>query len=631
MKVLATAGHVDHGKSRLVQALTGINPDRLQEEQERQMTIDLGFAWLTLPYGEQVGIIDVPGHSDFIENMLAGVGGIDAALLVVAADEGLMPQTREHLAILDLLEVERGVVALTKIDLVEDEWQELVCDEIEQLLKKTHLADVPIVAVSAKTGEGLDSLVTAMSETLRDAPPRRDIGRPRLFIDRVFTISGFGTVVTGTLVDGSLRVGKEVEILPGRIKGRIRGLQTHKTKIEEAVPGSRVAANLAGVEVRDLSRGDVVTNPGTYQPTQLIDVRLQLLSDAVSVIKHDQQVKLFHGAAQRLARVRLLGMETMRPGDQRWLQLVVNKPLVVSRGDRLILRRPSPGATLGGGRVVDAHPARRHRRKDPEQMERLERLLQGTPSQVLAQSLMSLGPTSLRRAIRHSGLAPDAALQAIEELRATGELITLEDGPLDLSSKVLVIDGSTWEGLRDRIEWELQSFHQLNPLRAGMPREELKSRLRLDGKVYSAVIRLAAEKGVVVVDGAWVRSIHHAITLTTSQQQNVDSLLERFHASPLSPPSVKECNQAVGGDLMAYLLESGRLTQVSPDVVFTIGVYNEMVEAVCHALDEGGTITVAKARDLLNTSRKYALALMEHLDAIGITVRDGDLRRLVRK
>ena len=631
MKVLATAGHVDHGKSRLVQALTGINPDRLQEEQERQMTIDLGFAWLTLPYGEQVGIIDVPGHSDFIENMLAGVGGIDAALLVVAADEGLMPQTREHLAILDLLEVERGVVALTKIDLVEDEWQELVCDEIEQLLKKTHLADVPIVAVSAKTGEGLDSLVTAMSETLRDAPPRRDIGRPRLFIDRVFTISGFGTVVTGTLVDGSLRVGKEVEILPGRIKGRIRGLQTHKTKIEEAVPGSRVAANLAGVEVRDLSRGDVVTNPGTYQPTQLIDVRLQLLSDAVSVIKHDQQVKLFHGAAQRLARVRLLGMETMRPGDQRWLQLVVNKPVVVSRGDRLILRRPSPGATLGGGRVVDAHPARRHRRKDPEQMERLERLLQGTPSQVLAQSLMSLGPTSLRRAIRHSGLAPDAALQAIEELRATGELIALEDGPLDLSSKVLVIDGRTWEGLRDRIEWELQSFHQLNPLRAGMPREELKSRLRLDGKVYSAVIRLAAEKGVVVVDGAWVRSIHHAITLTTSQQQNVDSLLERFHASPLSPPSVKECNQAVGGDLMAYLLESGRLTQVSPDVVFTIGVYNEMVEAVCHALSEGGTITVAKARDLLNTSRKYALALMEHLDAIGITVRDGDLRRLVRK
>ena len=631
MKVLATAGHVDHGKSSLVQALTGINPDRLQEEQERQMTIDLGFAWMTLPYGEQVGIIDVPGHRDFIENMLAGVGGIDAALLVVAADEGLMPQTREHLAILDLLEVERGVVALTKIDLVEDEWQELVCDEIEQLLKKTHLADVPIVAVSAKTGEGLDSLVTAMSETLRDAPPRRDIGRPRLFVDRVFTISGFGTVVTGTLVDGSLRVGQEVEILPSRIKGRIRGLQTHKTKIEEAVPGSRVAANLVGVEVRDLSRGDVVTNPDTYQPTQLIDVRLQLLSDAVSVIKHDQQVKLFHGAAQRLARVRLLGMELMRPGDQRWLQLVVNKPLVVSRGDRLILRRPSPGATLGGGRVVDAHPARRHRRKDPEQMERLERLLQGTPSQVLAQSLMSLGPTSLRRAIRHSGLAPDAALQAIEELRATGELIALEDGPLDLSSKVLVIDGRTWEGLRDRIEWELQSFHQLNPLRAGMPREELKSRLRLDGKVYSTVIRLAAEKGAVVVDGTWVRSIHHAITLTTSQQQNVDSLLERFHASPLSPPSVKECNQAVGGDLMAYLLESGRLTQVSPDVVFTIGVYNQMVEAVCHALNEGGTITVAKARDLLNTSRKYALALMEHLDAIGITVRDGDLRRLVRK
>ena len=631
MKVLSTAGHVDHGKSRLVQALTGINPDRLQEEQERQMTIDLGFAWMTLPYGEQVGIIDVPGHRDFIENMLAGVGGIDAALLVVAADEGVMPQTREHLAILDLLEVERGVVALTKIDLVEEEWQELVSDEVEQLLKKTHLADIPVVAVSAKTGEGLDSLVTTMSDILQDAPPRRDIGRPRLFIDRVFTISGFGTVVTGTLVDGSLRVGQEVEILPNMIKSRVRGLQTHKTKIEEAVPGSRVAANLAGVEVRDLFRGDVVTNPGTYQPTQLIDVRLQLLSDSVSVIKHDQQVKLFHGAAQRLARVRLLGMETMRPGDQRWLQLVVDKPLVVSRGDRLIVRRPSPGATLGGGRVVDAHPSRRHRRKDPELMERLERLLQGTPSQVLAQSLISLGPVSLRRAIRHSGLTPESALPAIEELHAEDELIALEDGPLDLNSGVLVIDRRTWTGLQDRIEWELQSFHQSNPLRAGMPREELKSRLRLEGKVYSAILRLAVEEGIVVVDGTQVRSINHTVTLSTSQQQNVNALLGRFQASPLSPPSVKECNQAVGGDLMDYLLESGKLTQVSPDVVFTTETYNQMVDTVCRALNEEGTITVAKVRDRLNTSRKYALALMEYLDDVGITVRDGDLRRLARK
>ena len=392
-----------------------------------------------------------------------------------------------------------------------------------------------------------------------------------------------------------------------------------------------MAANLAGVEVRDLSRGDVVTNPGTYQPTQLVDVHLQLLSDAVSEIKHDQQVKLFHGAAQRLARVRLLGMETMHPGDQRWLQLVVDKPLVVSRGDRLILRRPSPGATLGGGRVVDAHPSRRHRRKDPELIERLERLLQGTPSQVLAQSLISLGPISLRRAIRHSGLAPESALQAIEELRTAGELIALEDGPFDPNSEVLVIDRRTWEGQKKRIEWELQSFHQSNPLRAGMPREELKSRLRLEGKVYSAVLRLAAERGVVAVDGTRVRSILHTITLTTSQQQNVNALLQHFQASPFSPPSVKECIQAVGDDLMAYLLESGRLTQVSPDVVFTTEVYNEMVDVVCRTLNKEGTITVAKVRDRLNTSRKYALALMEYLDAIGITVRDGDLRHLARK
>lgn len=631
MRVIGTAGHVDHGKSRLVYALTGIDPDRLREEQERQMTIDLGFAWMTLPNGESIGIIDVPGHRDFIENMLAGVGGIDAALLVIAADEGVMPQTREHLAILDLLDIKQGVVALTKKDLVEDEsWLELVRGDIEQLIASTHLADAQIVPVSATTGEGLDLLINALSDVLDETQLKQDLGRPRLSIDRAFTISGFGTVVTGTLIDGVLQVGQEIEILPVGIQGRIRGLQTHKTQIEQAVPGSRVAVNLTGVEVGEISRGDVVSLAGLYEPTRLLDVHFRLLPDAVAPIRHNQHVKIFLGAAQRLARVRLMGMEPLHPGDEGWLQIILEKPLIASRGDHFILRRPSPGATLGGGRVANAHPKHRHRRKDALTIKRLESLLRGTPGEVLVQSLISLGPTQLRHAIKHAGLAAESAQQAIEELREAGMIRILGDGPINEGSEVLALDNSTWLDLNKRIADELRAYHEKNPLRLGMPREELKSRLELESKIFTEVMNKTFEEGEVVGNSTFIRSRDHTIILTNTQQEMVDELLERFQDSPFSPPSVKECTKAIGADLLAYLLEAGRLVQISPDVVFSTGVYDEMVVEIRKALNHENTITVAKVRDRFNTSRKYALALMEYLDSIGVTVRVGDTRRLVK-
>jgi selenocysteine-specific elongation factor len=631
MKVIGTAGHVDHGKSRLVHRLTGIDPDRLKEEQERQMTIDLGFAWMTLPGGESVGIIDVPGHRDFIENMLAGVGGIDAALFVVAADEGVMPQTREHLAILDLLEIQRGVVALAKVDLVEEKsWLDLVREEVFQLLQTTRLANAPIVPVSAVTGEGIDTLVDALEQVLTESPPRRDLRRPRLPIDRVFTISGFGTVVTGTLVDGVLEVGQEVEILPPGLKGRIRGLQTHKTKIKLALPGSRVAANLTGVEVRELTRGDVITIPNTYKKTRLVDVRFRLLPDAESPIRHDLQVKFFSGAAQQLARVRLLGVDQLRPGEDGWLQLVLDRPVVVARGDHFILRRPSPGATLGGGRVADPHPMRRHRRKDVLILKRLEYMLHGSPGEVLGQSLLALGPTSLRLAVEHAGLERESARKAIEEMHAKGEIIALGEGALEPTSETLVMGQAVWSDLKSRIVKELRSFHKANPLRIGMPREELKSRLRLNVKVFTAVLLAAAGEGEVIEPGIFVSLPEHEIVLDQSQRAQVESLLDRFEASPYSPPSVKECLQMVGNDLMVYLLESGQLIKVSADVVFEMQTYEELVASIGATLKEEGTITVAKVRDKFDTSRKYALALMEHLDSIGVTVREGDARRLAQ-
>jgi selenocysteine-specific elongation factor len=630
MRVIATAGHVDHGKSTLVRALTGINPDRLKEEQERQMTIDLGFAWMILPSGESVGIVDVPGHRDFIENMLAGVGGIDAVALVIAADEGVMPQTREHLAIVDLLGVPRGVIALTKIDLVEDQdWLALVSEEVKDLVAGSRLEGAAIVHVSGETGEGLEDLIAAIMHALHEAPKRNDIGRPRLSIDRVFTIAGFGTVVTGTLIDGALEVGQAVEILPAGIKGRIRGLQTHKTKIDSAVSGSRVAANISGVEVRDIVRGDVVVLDDTYEPTRVLDVQIRLLPDAVSSLRHDMRVKLFLGSAQRLARVRLLRMEHIRPGEEGWLQLVLDQPVVASRGDRYILRRPSPGATLGGGLVADPHPSRFYRRKDKKVLERLEKLLQGSPGEVLTQSMRTLGPGTLQTVINHSRLDQDSAQLAIDELLQSDSLVVFGDQARTLHSDALISDRGTWENIVGRIQSSLEAFHKKFPLRIGMPREELMSRLRLQRKTYVALISAAVQEGFVVESGPSIRLPEHQITLGRSQQDAVDGLLAQFRASPFATPSVKDCIAEVGEELMTFLLESGQIVQLSADVVLDENGYKSMIDGVKEGILTKGQISVAEVRDRFNTSRKYALALMEHLDAIGVTVRDGDVRRLV--
>ncbi|MEW6567410.1 MAG: selenocysteine-specific translation elongation factor [Chloroflexota bacterium] len=631
MRVIGTAGHVDHGKSTLVHALTGINPDRLREEQDRQMTIDLGFAWMSLPGGEEIGLVDVPGHRDFIENMLAGVTGIDAALLVVAADEGVMPQTREHLAILDLLDVRRGVVALTKTDLVDDpSWLDLVTQEVQELLRPTPLAGAPVVPVSAVTRLGLEDLLQALSDAVHTAPARPDLGRPRLPIDRAFTIAGFGTVVTGTLSGGFFAVGDEVEILPAGRPARIRGLQTHKHKVERAVPGSRTAANLAGVEVRQLERGDVVVRPGTYRPTLLLDVRFRLLPQASAPLRHDQQVKIFIGAAQCLGRVRLLGADELAPGEDAWLQLVVRKPVVADRGDHFILRRPSPGETLGGGQVVEAHPSGLYRRRDAAVIDRLERQLRGTPGDVLQQTLAAAGPVPLDEAVRRSGLDAEAARQAIAELLEDHRLVVLGGDAPTPEWAVLVMDGASWQALLARLRSALSTYHDAYPLRLGMPREELKNRLELESKAFVATVRRAVAEDVVREYGPRLQLPDRPVRLTARQQVEVEELLKRFRQAPYATPSVKECAAAVGEDVLDYLIESEQLVRLSEDVVLESQTYQDVVKQIRQLILERGSITVAEVRDRFQTSRKYALALMEHLDAVGVTVRDGDARRLAK-
>src|ERR687888_38445 len=345
MRVIGTAGHVDHGKSTLIRALTGIDPDRLQEEKERGMTIDLGFAWLRLPNGVEVSIVDVPGHERFIHNMLAGVGGVDIALLVVAADEGVMPQTREHVAILDLLGISSGMVALTKRDLVDDEWLDLVQADVEEFLSTTSLSGVPIVACSATTGVGLDDLVSVIQALLARERTRPNTGRPRLPIDRVFTVAGFGTVVTGTLVDGELRIGQEVEVQPGRLRTRVRGLQSHKKKVEVVPAGTRTAVNVSGLAVEQLRRGQVLAAPGTLRPTRAVDTRLRLIQDA-RPLAHNAQVGFHTGAAETLGRVKLLDRAELQPGEEAWVQVSLQDEVAVAKGDLFIVRQPSPSMTL---------------------------------------------------------------------------------------------------------------------------------------------------------------------------------------------------------------------------------------------------------------------------------------------
>ncbi len=644
MKVIGTAGHVDHGKSTLVQALTGIDPDRLAEEKARAMTIDLGFAWLTLPDGETVGVVDVPGHIDFIKNMLAGVGGIDAALLVIAADEGVMPQTSEHLAILDLLQVRHGVVALTKIDLVaaDPDWLELVQADVAQTLEGSSLAGAPIVPLSARSGQGLDQLRETLQQTLRRTPERRNIGRPRLPVDRVFTVAGFGAVVTGTLSDGELALGQEVEIVPAGLRARVRGLQSHKQKLERATPGSRVAVNLSGVSKEQVARGNVVALPGSLAPTTLIDVHLRTVGSGLGKpLRHNQPVDFFCGAAEAPARTRLLDAEALEAGQEGWVQLRLETPVAVQRGDRFILRQASPSRTLGGGVVVNPYPGRRWRRFRPEVSAMLEVLQGGDPGEILLQAVQRQEPAPYAAAAAASSLDRATALQAFAELLAAGQVLALDrdwdaaqiDDRQRAAALQTVISAEGWRELAGRLETLLAGYHRQFPLRLGMGREELKNRWQ--GKrqswslrQYNDLLGQAAQEGRIVDEGAAVRLSSHAAQPSPQQQATVERLLAQFRAQPYAPPAAADAAAAVGDELFQWLLDRGRLTRVSDDVVFESSAYATLVQAITDHLRREGSITVAQVRDQFNTSRKYALALMEHLDARRITRRVGDARVL---
>ncbi|MDE2746820.1 MAG: selenocysteine-specific translation elongation factor [Chloroflexota bacterium] len=621
MYVIGTAGHVDHGKSALVQALSGIDPDRWAEEKARGLTIDLGFAWCELPSGRAVSIVDVPGHERFIKNMLAGVGGINLALLVIAADESVMPQTREHLDILDLLDIDRGLVALTKTDLVDEEWLALVEEEIVELLNDTALAGSPIAPVSALTGDGIEELRTLIDSLIDDLPPIPDQGRPRMPVDRAFSISGFGAVVTGTLLDGDISVGDPVVIEPGRIECRVRGLQSHEESLDTAPPGARTAVNLSGVSANDIERGMVLTSPGWLEPTSAIDIRLRAVAGASRPLPHNATRTLHVGADEVQARIRLLEGDLLAPGDSTWAQLRLERPIAAARGDHFVLR--SAEATVAGGRIVDTRP-RRHHRNDQSTLQALQRLLDGSPDDTLLTVLQRMEPVRWSDLLARSELAVEEATAAIERQISGGSVVVLDEAVM--SDSAVLISDTGLGALSARAEAIVKDYVNSNPLRAGLPREDLRSRLNLPQRAFSFLQELMTESGQLIVrDGAFDLP-GRSVALSDVQQAQVDALLTRLKDQGVRP----DTDAAFDGDLLEYLEAQGKIVRLKGGVNLDRRTFDDMVATTRVLLEAQERATLAEVRDRLGTSRKIAQAFLEHLDTNRITRRVGDARVLWR-
>tara|TARA_Y100001960_G_scaffold143120_1_gene151606 strand:+ start:318 stop:2183 length:1866 start_codon:yes stop_codon:yes gene_type:complete len=615
--VIGTAGHVDHGKSSLVQRLTGIDPDRFKEEKQRGMTIDLGFAWFGLPNGDEVSVIDVPGHEKFVNNMLAGVGGIDLALIVISAEESVMPQTREHLQILNLLGVNRGIVALTKTDLVESDWVELVKSEVIEELSGTSLKNADIVPVSSVTGFGIIDLVSVIETEIESTEPKVDLGRPRLPIDRSFTISGFGTVVTGTLVEGQLKVGQEIELYPSGLKGRIRGLQSHTNKEDVVFPGTRVAANISGIDHSDIKRGDVLSLPSLLISSEAFDVRLQVLDDCPYDLKHDSNVTLYTGSREVGARLRLLEGNSVSKGDSTWAQIKPTYPIPVLKGDFFVIR--SNTETLGGGVVVDIQ-SRRHKRRSLSIIKKLEILKDGSLGEILLNMIEANQPLEFSSLENSLLLSRTELSNAITELVTKDKLFITEN---DIE-RGYIFTKLGWESTNMKIMETLTGFHSEFPLREGIQREDLRIQVSLDIGPFNHVVSELSKSNLLVENGSVITSVNHEVVLDDKSKLESADFINKLSVSPFSPPT----DSVLHEDVVNYLTNRGEVVNVGQGIVFLASAFDEMLLYVKFTIEDKGEVTVGDVRTRFDTSRKYVLAFMEYLDQQQITRRVGDSRIL---
>ena len=631
--IIGTAGHVDHGKTVLVKALTGTDTDRLAEEKCRGITIEPGFARLDWPDGTQAGIVDVPGHEKFIKNMLAGAGGIDLAMLVIAADEGVMPQTVEHLDILSLLGVQGGLVVLTKAELVDDDWLEFVRRQALELTEGTFLEGAPILSVSAVTGQGIPELRDALYRLVQEAREKSALAPFRLPIDRVFSVDGFGTVVTGTLTEGAVRVGDAVELVPSGLQSRVRTLQVHSESVDAAYAGQRAALNLTNLQKAEIHRGDAAVRPGSVRPSRMLDVRLRCLRNAKRTVLNGSQIHLYHGTSVHLAKAVLLDRDELRPGESCLAQLRLTEPMAVKQGDRFVIRFYSPVETIGGGKVLDPRPLR-HKRHDPVVLDNLILREQGSGSQRLLQAAEEFGvslPDSSQLAER-SGLDTGTAVSLLADLLNQGMLAEPLSGRYAAASAL--------DTLWDRCRELLSAYHQKHPLHAGMPAAELRQKLfrqitPAEGDALLEVFR--AEGRMKRAENHWALA-EFSIRLTKRQTALRDALLERFLRGGPEPDTVEAVLDSIPPErreearqVLESLLTGGELVRLSPELCWHREVFQKGLDILRTLCADHGAVTLAEVRDALDTTRKYALLFLEACDRRQITVREGDCRRLKLK
>jgi selenocysteine-specific elongation factor len=629
--ILGTAGHIDHGKTSLIKALTGIDTDRLKEEKLRGITIELGFAWLDLPSGQRLGIVDVPGHEKFVKNMVAGASGIDLVALIIAADEGVMPQTKEHLDICQLLSVQHGLVVLTKVDTVDAEWLEMVTDDVREFLKGTFLEDVPTFPVSALTGEGLPELVEGIDTLCEAVPERPSSGLFRLPVDRVFTMKGFGTVVTGSLVSGGVRVGQTVMTYPSGIESKVRGIQVHGQAVDHATASMRTAINFQGIDRDAIVRGDVVGNVDTLKPSYMVDTLLAYLPSNEKPLKNRTKVRFHTGTSEILAHTILLDREELSPGEIAVAQFRLDTPVAVVKDDRFVIRSYSPIRTTGGGQILDPIPRKHKRFKEPLAAG-LKSLAKGPPEEIIIYH------------VRESGISG----APVWELRLR---TNLSEKNLDqhlqhlLSQRTIVqvdrenprfIHGSVFEGLRQKAVKTLEDYHKDHPLKAGMSRQGLMSMLSLSSssKLFSLLIQDLAKSNTVIQEREVLRLSGHKVALEADEKNVRYRIEQAYLQSGLEPPYFRDLIASLGQnssrmkDILALMLEEGTLIKVKEDLYFHKRVIDHLKKGLVSYLKANREITTPQFKEMTGVSRKYTIPLIEFFDITKVTIRVGDIRRL---
>lgn len=630
--ILGTAGHIDHGKTSLIKALSGIDTDRLKEEKERGITIELGFAHLELPGGQLLGIVDVPGHEKFVKNMVAGATGIDLVALIIAADEGVMPQTREHLEICQLLNIEHGLVVLTKIDMVDPDWLELVKEDVTEYLSNTFLAGAPMVEVSSVTGKGIDELVKVLDSLVKDVP-ERDVGYFfRLPVDRVFIMRGFGTVITGTTVSGKINTGDEITIYPQGLSTRIRGIQVHNREVEQVRAGLRTAINLQGVEKAQIQRGNVLAAKDTLRSTYMVDVSVELLRSAPRKLKNRAKVRFHTGTSEIIATVVLLDRDELNPGDSCFAQIRLDQPTAVLPHDRFVLRSYSPVRAIGGGEIITALPKKR-KRFSKETLTELKLLSTGDLNQVTEQLIRVGRFQGLEQ--RDLPFLTNASKKKLDEivkgLLAQKVVMQFDKEKGTLLHKDFLIKA------REEIMTILTSYHRDFPLKAGLSKEELRSRSSgsSNQKLFNYIVGQLINEGALVQEKEALRLKEHKVTLAQDQEEVRHQIEKIYEKGRLQPPYFRQIKDRFSGntakDVLEVMVKDGILVKVKEDLYFHKKAIEDLKKELVAFLKKNGEINTPQFKDMTGASRKYTIPLIEHFDKSQLTVRVGDNRVLRKK